>query len=139
MANQFKIKRTAFANFTVPIGVTNTVLTVATTAYVPAGAIITGIRFFPFAAFTGAATYADATINVAVGANVVGTNDRKLTEALVQTVAATMSPVAAGAVAVLTGGFVNLHFGTTNVATSGVTADSDIYVDYLYAGDRDTA
>lgn len=137
--NEFNIKRTAFANFTVPIGVTNTVLTVATDAYIPAGAIVTGIRFCPAGAFTGAATFANATITPYVGAVAIGTNNRIVTQALVQTVMATQACEPAEGLLIQTGGVVNLCFGTTNVATSGVTADSDIYVDYLYVDARDTS
>ena len=136
-SNQFNIRRTAFANFDIPQGVTDTVLTVTTDTWIPTGAIVTGIRFFAAAAFVGAATFGDATMTPAVGAVVIGSNDVKVTEGCLQTVAVSQSIVTIQAFLIKTGAFLAIHIGTTDQATSGVTADCDIYVDYLYCPDRD--
>lgn len=135
--NQFNIKRTAFANFSTPSGVTNAVRTVVTDAWIPTGAIITGIRFFAAAAFIGAATFGAATINAAVGAVVIGSNELGVTQAILQTVAVSNSVVNDNGLLIKTGAFLALHFGTSNGTSTGVTADADIYVDYLYCPARD--
>lgn len=134
--NQFNLRRTAFANFSVPWGLTNTTTTIQTDAYIPAGAIVTGIRFLPAGAFAGAATYDVVTMIPYVGSVLLGTNDRKVTEAIVETIVGSLAVVAADGIYVPTGGFVKISFGTTN-SSSGATADADMYVDYLYCPDRD--
>ena len=137
------IERVAFANFDLPIGYSNTTQTIATGAYIPAGAIVTGIRLHSNAAFVGAATLADNTFIPFVGpislSQSIGTADRKVTEAIVQTLARSMAVINANGFLVQTGGVLNIEFGTSNVASTGVTADADIYVEYLYCSDRDTA
>lgn len=136
-ANEFKIKRTAFANFTVPTALTATAST-QTGAYIPAGAIVTGITIIAGDAVTMAGA-SNATITPYVGAVALATNNRVASAAIVQTAAKSVGLAAADGIYIPTGGYVDIDFGSTGTAASSLVADADIYVDYLYCNDRDDA
>lgn len=133
--NEFQISRTAFANVTVPGNVTATGST-ATGAYIPAGAIVTGIRFLAGGAVT-LASASDVTVTPYVGAVALASNDNKLSTVVVQTVANTVGLAVAEGVWLGTGGYIDVDFGSTGTAGTGITADFDMYVDYLYCPDHD--
>lgn len=107
--------------------------TTGTGVIIPAGAIVTGIRYVG-AAITGAASAANLTINPSVGGQVLGTNNLVATVALVNTVATVQALSVTAGVRVSVGGELKLGFGTTGANRSDVsTGDCHIYVEYLYA------
>lgn len=139
--NEFYVHRVAFGNFTFP---TNTSANTASTlsanvvgAYIPKGAIIRGIALFPGGALTNMSAMKDGTINFLVGGQAIGTNDRKCSEAIVQTVAATMAPAAAG-MYVSVGGQLVANIASSDSDRSAIAADCDVYVEYLYCAENDT-
>ena len=127
--NEFNVKRVAFGNFTFPAnvaGVTASTLSAAVTgAYIPKGAIVTGIKYFPFGAITNGSNLKNATVNPSVGGQVLGTNDRVASAAFVQTVAASQAPAAAG-MYVSVGGPVVINFASSDSARTGVALDADV-------------
>ena len=138
--NQFLVRRVAFANFTYVSTATNaTNSVVATGNTIPKGAIVTGIRFYTFAVPTNIANYSDGTINVYVGGQVIGTADRKLSEAIVRTVVKSQQVVAADGIIITSGGPIQVYFASSDSNRTGVAFDADIYVEYLFCGDYDTA
>lgn len=144
MANEFLIKRTAFGKFNIAAtdmvaGNTASTITKGTGAYIPAGAIVTGIRFFVAGGNTNVSKLANATINVLVGTAVLGTNNRIASDALVQTAVKSQQIVAADGFYVPATGQVILALASTDNARTGVVVDGDVYVDYLYCSDRDNA
>lgn len=140
--NEFSVNRVAFGNFTFPANTAaNTASTLSaavTGAYVPKGAIVTGIKYFPYGAITNGSALKNATCNPSVGGQVLGTNNRVASAVFVQTVAATQAPVAAG-MYVSVGGPVIMNFASSDSDRSAVAFDADVYIEYLYAGDRDIA
>lgn len=136
--NQFAIRRTAFANFSLPWGLTSASLSTRTSAFIPKGAIVTGIRYFMGGAATGAASLGNATVTPYVGALALGTNNRKCSEAFIETAQKTQSVEPSDGIYVSVGGYLDIDFGSSDT-TSGVTMDVDIYVDYLYCSDRDAS
>ena len=142
MANEYKIHRVAFGNITMPTNNsanTASTLSVGTGVYVPAGAIVTGIKFRPGGAITNGANFKNATVNVYVGTVVMGTNNRVASQAILQTDVKSLSPAAADGVYVPATGEVVVHFDSSDSARTGVAFDTDVYVDYLYCADRDAA
>ena len=140
--NEFRIQRVAFGNFTFPANTsanTASTLSVGTGVFVPKGAIVQAIRFYPAGAITNAANLKNATVNVYVGTVVMGTNDRKASEALLQTAVKSISPSAADGIIVPATGEVIVHFASSDSARTGVAFDADVYVEYLYCGDKDIA
>ena len=139
--NEFNIRRVAFGNAVYPPTTIGSDSSDATSlaligAYIPKGAIVTGIRFFPYSQ-TDEASFLNAVVNVYCGGQALGTNNRKASEALIDAKAGTMA-VAAGSGYVSVGGPLYLYFGASNNRT-GISGDCDVYVDYLYCADRDAA
>jgi len=138
MANDFLIQRVAFGNVTYVSTATNATNSVTVDGgYLPKGAIVTGIRLFPGGAITNGSNFENATFNLYCGGQALGTNDRKASEAFVQTAAATMA-VAGGIAYVSVGGPLVVYWASSTSKKTGIAFDSDIYVEYLYCGSRDT-
>lgn len=139
MANEFKVKRVAFENFTVPTSLTATA-SVGTGIYIPAGAIVTGIKAFAGGAVTLAAA-SNATVLPIVGTSnstvALATNNRVASAAIVQTAVKSVGVAAADGIYVPYGGYVTVNFGSTGTAATGIVADADLYVEYLYVVDND--
>ena len=131
--NENLIRRTAFATFDLPNTIT-AAISVKTDAFIPAGAIVTGIRFL-LQSETAIESYKNATVTPRVGAIVIGHNNKKasvqLTLDVVISHALTADPIYVG-----TGDYVNISFGASG-GCSDVTGVADVYVDYLYCGDKD--
>jgi hypothetical protein len=134
-SNQFNIKRTAFANFTVPTSLTATGST-QTGAYIPAGAIVTGIRVMAGDAVTIAGA-SNATITPYVGAVALATNNIVASAVIAQTDPYVIGLAATKGVYIPTGGYLDIDFGSTGTDASSLVADADIYVDYIYCDSRD--
>lgn len=132
--NENFIQRTAFATFDIPNTVVTTIADIQTDAFVPAGAIVTGIRFLLHSE-TAIESLGNITLQPNVGAIKIGHDDVTATALLtldvVKTQALTITPVYIG-----TGGYINLEWGSS-AGKSDVTGVADVYVDYIYCGDRD--
>jgi hypothetical protein len=142
MANEFNVRRVAVGNFSMPTNTaanTASTLSVGAGVYIPAGAIVTGIKFLPAGALSNAANFKSATVNLYVGTLVIGTDDRVASAAIVQTAVGSLAPKAADGVYVPAGGEVIIHFASSDSARTGIAFDSDVYVEYLYCSDRDIA
>lgn len=136
--NTFQIKRTAFAHI-VHAGHASATASTQTDAYIPSGAIVTGMKMFTFAAQV-LATGSNATVQPCVGAVALGSNDNVMSAKAVETVAHSLKMVAAQGVYIPTGGYLDIDFGSSGDSDStGMTGDFDIYVDYLYCPNRDSA
>jgi len=133
MANEFLVERVVTGNFTFPAnaaGVTASTLSADAGVYIPKGAIITDIWYLPTGALTNASNLKDATINPAVGTQVLGTNNVKASVAIVQTVVGSQAPAGSG-VLVAAGGNLAVNFASSDSARTGVAFDCNIYVKYL--------
>lgn len=136
--NEFQIKRTAFAHITHP-GHASATASTQTGAYIPAGAIVTGMRLFAGGAVT-LATASNATVTPYVGAIALASNNNILSAVVVQTAVNTLVLASAEGVYVSAGGYLDVDFASSGDSDStGLTADFDIYVDYLYCPDRDAS
>jgi len=140
--NELLIKRTAFGQATLALtdntaNHSSNILTLNTTGlFIPTGAIITGIRYFTFPAVTNGSGMKNATINCYIGNVALGTNDVVASNVIKQTVAGSQAPVA-GIFYVGTGGTVQVVLASSDNARSGVAFNADVYIDYIYCGDRD--
>jgi len=138
--NELLIKRVAFGNVTYVSTATNATNSVQVTGgYVPKGAIVTGIHFFPAGAITNASNFENATVNLYIGGLAIGTNDRKASEVFVQTAAKSMAISDANGIYVSVGGPLVIYFASSSSKKTGIAFDSDVYVEYLYCADRDIA
>lgn len=136
--NDFLIKRTAFAHLVHPGHASATGNSTQTGAYIPAGAIVTGIRCFSGGAVTGGASLSNAIMNVSVGAISIGSNNNIQSAKIVQTIPKLLTlAVTADGIYIGTGGYVNVEYVSTGTAATGVTADFDMYIDYIYCADHD--
>jgi hypothetical protein len=123
MGNELLIKRTAVANITIP----NAATTVSTGVFIPAGAIITGIRWVSGDAIT--ITGASATVALRAGtANLAATVNVSNLGAS-QTPTSTAVTNAAGYLVTVNS---ELNLIVQASANSAATASYDFYVDYLY-------
>lgn len=139
--NELQIRRVAHANFTVPTSILAAVsdnMTVNTDVYIPAGAIVTGVRYFTGGAVTLAGA-SDATITPYVSAQALVSNNNKLSVELIQTVMLPQVLVHADGIVVPTGGLLAIAYGTTGAGADSLVANADVYVEYLYCPDRDIA
>jgi hypothetical protein len=136
--NEFQLKRTAFAHV-VHAGHASATASTQTAAYIPAGAIVTGMRIFTYAAQV-LATGSNATVTPYVGAVALASNNNVMSAVAVQTAVNTLVLGSAEGVYVPTGGYLDIDFGSSGDSDStGMTGDFDIYVDYIYCPDRDLA
>ena len=139
--NELQIKRVAFANFTVPTGLEaadSDVASVQTDVYIPAGAIVTGVKLYAGGAVTLAAA-SNLTITPYVGAQALCSNNNVLSVEVIQTVMLPQVLVHADGIVVPTGGLLDIDFGTSGAGASDLVADVDIYVEYLYCPDLDAS
>jgi len=139
--NEFQVKRVAFANFTVPTSIVaaqSDNMTVNTDVYIPAGAIVTGVRYYAGGAVTVSGA-SDAIIRAYVSAQALCSNDNKLSEELIQTVAMPQVLVHADGIVVPTGGLLALAYGTTGAGADTLVGDASVYVEYLYCPDLDAS
>ena len=141
--NEFLIRRVAFGNFTVPSNVagnTASVLSVTVNgAAIPKGAIVTGIKYFAAGAITNAANMGNATFNLYAGGQALATNNAVASVVFVQTAVYNHTIATAVGVYVTVGGPLVAAIQDTNSARTGVAFDADVYVEYLYCGNRDIA
>ena len=123
--NEFLVNRTAKASFTIPN--LSAATTVSSGVYIPAGAIVTGMRVIAPSAVTLSA--ASATIAFRIGTvNIVATQ-RVSAMPAVSTPAISALATTAGIYAA--GGELNMIAQASS--NSAATATYDIYVDYIYA------
>jgi len=121
--NEFLTKRTAYASITLP----NVATTVSTGVFIPAGAIVTGIRMNAPSAVT--LTGASATVQLVIGAvSVVATSNISALGA--QTVPSVK------ALATTAGNYITVDSEIQLIAqassNSAATAAYQVFVDYLY-------
>jgi hypothetical protein len=121
--NEFLTKRTAYASITIP----NVATTVSTGVFIPAGAIVTGIRMNAPSAVT--LTGASATVQLVIGAvSVVATSNVSALGA--QTVPSVK------AMATTAGNYITVDSELQLIAqassNSAATAAYQVFVDYLY-------
>lgn len=141
--NEFLIGRTAFGKFALAASEntanhSSNVLTLRTEGvYIPSGAIVTGIRTFAAGAVTASGCQ-NATLNAYIGTLALGTNNVVASVVVAQTVAGSINAAGSG-VYVPTGGTVAMVLASSGAARSGIVLDGDVYVDYIYCGDRDSA
>jgi hypothetical protein len=135
--NIYDISRTQFVNITLPTSNSTTVST-GTSAYIPAGAIITGVKVHSGDAVT-VSQLSNLTFNIYVGTQVIGSNNNVVSAKMVQTVPSALGLASTAGILVPSGGNIILHLGSGTSVTGGIAADADIYVDYLYCNDRDDA
>lgn len=136
--NQFMIKRTAFAHLVHPGHASATGNTSNTGVYIPAGAIVTGMRILSGGAVTGGASLSNAVFGISVGAISIASNNNVQSAKIVQTIPKSLTlAVTADGILVGTGGELKVEYVSTGTAATGVTADYDLYVDYLYCPDHD--
>lgn len=141
--NEFLAHRVAAGNFTFP---TNTAANTASTlsanvegAYLPKGAIVTGIKLYVGGAMTNISNMKNGTINFVVGTATLGTDDRVASAAMVQTAVKSLAVVAADGFVVPAEGQVVAHIASSDSARTGIVADADVYIDYLYISDMDAS
>ena len=125
MANQFTIKRTAHGSF----ALATVAATITSGAFIPAGALITGIRI----AGNGAAVITDGsgTVVPKIGAVAIAAT-LNISDLPAQTIGLATAVLTDGMM-VTAGGELNLVMGTSNNSTASGTFD--FYVDYLYVDD----
>lgn len=121
--NEFLTKRTAYASIAIP----NAATTVSTGVFIPAGAIVTGIRMNAPSAVT--LTGASATVQLMVGAvSIVATSNVSALGA--QTVPSVK------ALATTAGNYISVDSEIQLIAqassNSAATATYQVFVDYLY-------
>jgi len=123
MANEHVVQRTAVASF----ALSNAAATVTSGVYIPAGAIITGIRICSPDAVT--LTNASATVVPKVGTEALCATVN-MSDLPAQTAVATTEVTAAAGKYITADGELNLVIGAS--ATSTAAGTYDYYVDYLY-------
>ena len=140
--NMFNVRRVAHGTFTFP---TNTAANTASTlsaavagVNIPTGAIVTGIWYYPSSTVTNLSAIKNGTINVYAGSSVLGTNDRKASEAILAGSALTQAVVAASGGYVTAGGDVWVNFASSDSDRSAIAFDASLFVEYLYASGVDT-
>lgn len=136
MANEFSVRRVAAGTITFPAnaaGVTVSTLSAALGVNIPKGALVTGVKLFPEGAITNGSNLKNATVNIAVGGQVIGTNNRVASQAFVETVAAIIGLAVTDGVFISAGGPVVVQFASSDSARTGVAFTSQVFVEYLYA------
>jgi len=123
-SNEFLVQGTAYGRFTLPNS--SATSNISTSSWVPAGAIITGIRMVAHSAIT--ATDAAGTVVPRVGTVNIAATVNVSDLPAVSTPGTTALATTAGIYS--PGGFLNLQCGTSN--TSSITATYDYFVDYIY-------
>ena len=131
MVNDFNVKRTAFANITIP----NTATTVTTGVFIPKGAIITGIRWMSGDAVTIA--NASATVNLQVGSVPLATawivKNMGAQTVVGSTALATAAGIYIGDATLLN----ELNLVAQASSNTAATCSYDFYVDYIYSSSHE--
>ena len=135
--NELQIERVAFANFTVPVILTAT-SSLQTEVYIPAGAVVTGVKFYAGGAVTLAAA-SNLTITPYVGAQALCSDGNKISVEVIETVMLPQVLVHADGIVVPVGGLLDIDFGSSGAGASDLVADVDVYVEYLYCPDLDAS
>jgi len=125
MANQFPVRRTAVGSF----ALANVAATVTSGSFIPAGALITGIRIGNKDALTIAAASGTIVPKIGTVAIAATVNMSKLPA---QTIGLSTAVLTAGMM-ITTSSELNLVIGTSDNATAAGTFD--YYVDYLFIKD----
>lgn len=132
--NEYNIKRTAFASFTLPNSSANTVISAG--AIIPKGAIVTGIRYVAPAAVT--TTGASGTVQLVIGTTTGSVALCASVNVSALAASATPTPMALATTngnLITTNGVLALLVGASS--NSAATAIYDFYVDYLFTGLHD--
>lgn len=137
--NELLVKRVAVGNFTFPTqtATSHTLSAYVTGAFLPKGAIVTGLRCFSGGTITNVANMKDATFNLVVGGQTLGTNDRIFSVAFSSALAMVFAVSTADGVFVSVGGPLVIHIASSDAARTGIAGNADVYVEYLYVSDRD--
>jgi len=143
--NNTLVKRTAFVHLAHPGNASVTGNTSATGVFIPAGAIVTGVKMFT-GAITGGASLSNAIFGISVGSiSIVSNNNVQSVKVIADTpVALTLAgqpagvPMASDAASENRPGEVLVEYVSTGTAATGITCNVDMYIDYLYATDHDT-
>jgi hypothetical protein len=125
MTNEFNVARVAKASFTIPN--LSAATTVSSGVFIPAGAIITGLRMVAPAAVT--LTGASATVAARVGSVAIMATSRVSALPAVSTPSIVALATTTGIYS--PGGELTLIAQASS--NSAATATYDVYVDYLYA------
>ncbi len=142
MANPFNIRRVAFGNWVFPDNTSdNTASTLSASAGVsiPKGAIVSGIRLYPAGALTNMSNMKNGTVNAKVGGQALGTSNVIMSNVVAETAVGQIGLADTDGVFVVSGGDLEIHIASSDSARTGIEADSDVYVDYIYCAERDTA
>jgi hypothetical protein len=142
--NENIIKRTAFVHLVHPGHASATVATSNTGVFIPAGAIVTGMRMLAGGPVT-AASLSNAVIGISVGSVSIGSNNNIISAKAVQTIPKSLTlAVSADGILIPSDtnsanrpGEIRIGYVSTGTAATGVTADYDLYVDYLYCSSHD--
>ena len=138
--NQFLIRRAAFGNTTYVSTATNATNSVYFDAInLPKGAIIVAVKVFPAGAITNGSNFEDATVNLSCGAQAILSNDQKASVLFVAATPVTPVLASTAGVYVSVGGPLVVYWASSTSKKTGIAFDSDIYVEYLYCGERDIA
>lgn len=136
--NDFMVKRTAFAHLVHPGHASATGNSTNTGVSIPAGAIVTGIKMLSGGAITGAASLSNAIFGISVGTVSIASNNNVQSAKIWQTIPKALTlAVTADGVLIPATGELKVEYVSTGAGATGVTADFDIYVDYLYCSDHD--
>ena len=135
---KLNLGRTAFAHLVHPGHASATGNTTNTGVIIPKGAIVTGVRFYSGGAVTGGASLSNAIFGMSVGTVSILSNNNVQSAKIVQTIPklGTLAVSADGIVIPATGELL-VEYVSTGTAATGVTADFDVYVDYLFVTSHD--
>lgn len=140
--NVFNIRRVAHGTFTFPANTAaNTASTLSAAVagvHIPTGAIVTGIKYFPAGTVTNLSAMKNGTINLYAGSTVLGTNDRKASEAILANSALSQAVAASRGGHVSVGGDLWVNFASSDGDRSGIAFDASVFVEYLYASGLDS-
>jgi hypothetical protein len=138
MANEFFVNRVDYGTFSFPANVaSNTASTLSMLVkgvYIPSGAIIKEIKYVPVGALTNLSGMGSGTINLAVGTQILGTNNAAATAALIAGSVYNQTVAGAGIGAtpiVSTGGQLQVNFASSENVRSAISANVGVYVGYL--------
>lgn len=134
MANE---NRVAFVHLVHPGHGSATGNTTNTGVIIPKGAIVTGARIFSGGALTGAASLSNAILGISVGTVEVLSNNNIASVKIIQTIPLGLTMKQPGGVVIPATGNIIVEFVSTGTAATGVTADFDLYVDYIFVTAHD--
>lgn len=135
--NELLLQRTAYASVAI-LGSRTATANQGLGIYLPAGAIVTGVRMSVQAATgSGSLTAASGTFNLYVGASSLGTNYALISAITYKQILSPQIPTAltvlqAGGMQVPATGELNFQWGVSN-NSSFDTLNTEVYIDYFYA------